>query len=293
MTTVELLDRLEGVKRQGRGWVARCPAHEDAHASLSIADAGDNLLVKCHAGCEFAAIMAAIPAPEKPMRIMDALYAYHDADGTHLYDVLRFRPKDFRHRAADGTWSMTGVKRVPYRLPDLVASKRGVVIVEGEKDVDRLASLGIVATTNPGGAGKWRPEFAEYLRGRRVVIVPDNDDPGRAHADDVARSLEDIADVRLLELPVPPKGDLSDWLDGGGTVELLREMLRDADPYPFAAERDVPSGNERNGPFRTGREVAGEAPPEWEYIARPWVAAGMLTTDRLEFADRRPMTSCR
>ena len=111
MTTAELLERVEGVKRQGAGWVARCPAHEDRHASLSIADAGDNVVLRCHAGCDFAAVMAALSSvgttvPSQTERIVDATYAYHDADGTHLYDVVRIRPKDFASvpRMAPGAW---------------------------------------------------------------------------------------------------------------------------------------------------------------------------------------------
>lgn len=80
-----------------------------------------------------------------------------------------------------------------------------------------------MATTNAGGAGKWRDEYGEYLRGRSVVVLPDNDEPGREHAAKVARSLQGVAaGVRVLELPnLPPKGDVSDWLDAGGLVDEL------------------------------------------------------------------------
>jgi putative DNA primase/helicase len=165
MTTAELIERLEGVKRQAGGWVAICPAHDDRHASLSIKEAGDDLLIKCHAGCAFDAILGAVPVPPRAERVVEATYHYRDADGTHLFDVIRYRPKDFRQRRADGAWALEGIRRVPYRLPELLTSKKGVVVVEGERDVDRLAALGIIATCNPGGAGKWRREYAEYLRG--------------------------------------------------------------------------------------------------------------------------------
>nr|MDQ3820087.1 AAA family ATPase [Acidobacteriota bacterium] len=105
-----------------------------------------------------------------------------------------------------------------------------VFIVEGEKDCDYLASLGLLATTNAGGAGKWRNEYNEALRDRHVIILPDNDDPGRKHAQTVASSLYGIAkSVRILELPdLPPKGDVSDWLDGGRTLEQLKTLANDA-----------------------------------------------------------------
>jgi len=105
-----------------------------------------------------------------------------------------------------------------------------VYLVEGEKDADRLASLGLVATCNAGGAGKWRKEHSEFLRGRHVVVLPDNDDAGREHARKAVKALRGIAtDVRVVELPdLPEKGDVSDWLDAGGSVAALEDMLKEA-----------------------------------------------------------------
>ncbi len=117
---------------------------------------------------------------------------------------------------------------MPYRLPELIAAPADAVVYipEGERDVDALASLGLIATCNPGGAGKWLAAFGRYLAGRSVAIVPDNDEPGRAHAEQVRASLATVAaSVRLLELPgLPDKGDVSDWLAAGGTVEQLAEL---------------------------------------------------------------------
>src|SRR5206468_4050366 len=91
-----------------------------------------------------------------------------------------------------------------------------VFVAEGEKDVDRLWAEGLIATTNVGGAGRWRDEDAELLRGRNVAVIADNDDVGREHAAKVATSLHGrAATVRVLELPVGPKGDVSDFLDAG------------------------------------------------------------------------------
>ena len=93
-----------------------------------------------------------------------------------------------------------------------------------------------MATTNAGGDGKWHDEYSEYLRDRRTVIVPDNDDPGREHAAKVARSLRGVAaSVRVLELPnLPPKGDVSDWLDAGGRVDELLVLAESASEAPAA-----------------------------------------------------------
>lgn len=105
-----------------------------------------------------------------------------------------------------------------------------VYLVEGEKDADRLSSLGLVATCNAGGAGKWRKEHSDFLRSRDVVILPDNDDAGHEHAKKAAKALRGIAShVRVVELPdLPEKGDVSDWLDAGGSVEALQDMLKEA-----------------------------------------------------------------
>jgi len=151
-------------------------------------------------------------------------YSYTDAAGKLMFQVVRYDPKDFRHRQPDGNggwlWNMEGVPRFLYRLPELVAADPAawVFICEGEKDVDALAALGLVATCNPGGAGNWkRLADDSVLHGRRVCILADKDAPGRAHGQDVAQWLHGkAADVRIMELPdvggVKVK-DASDWIN--------------------------------------------------------------------------------
>ena len=229
MTPVErLLAKLSDHKQAGDGWSARCPGHDDRRASLSIGEGEDGrALVHCHAGCKPNAICAAIgltvldlmptadklPMASKPKgkpRIV-AQYDYRDEAGNVLFQVVRFEPKDFRQRRPDGkggwTWSVKGVRVVPYRLPELLAEPaRPVVVAEGEKDCDNLARIGILATCNSGGAGKWTAEHAEYLRGRHVIVLADNDEAGRNHAQQVAQSLHGIAaSVRIVELPGLPQ----------------------------------------------------------------------------------------
>jgi hypothetical protein len=121
---------------------------------------------------------------------------------------------------------------VVYRLPELVGAdlSKVVYIPEGEKDVDRLISLGLVATCNPGGVGKWKAEYSNPLRDRLVAIFPDNDEVGQEHALTVVRSLFGITKaLKIINLPdLPPKGDISDWLDAGGTHEQLIELVKTA-----------------------------------------------------------------
>jgi putative DNA primase/helicase len=183
-----------------------------------------------------------------------ATYPYRDAGGRLLYEVVRRRPKSFACRRPDGAggwvWNLDGSERVLYRLPELVAAVRDgltVFVVEGEKDVDALARLGLAATTNVGGAGKWRAEYAGALRGARVVVIPDEDQAGRAHAETVLQALSGVAaEVRLLALPeLPPKGDVSDWIAaevaaGRDAAGLGQELMRLAtrvvpSPAPAAA----------------------------------------------------------
>ena len=179
-----------------------------------------------------------------------ATYNYVDVQGKLLYQVVRFEPKDFRQRRPKdgGGWEYTvkGTRLVPYRLPDLLAapSSCAVFVVEGEKDADRAASMGIVATTCAMGAGKWRPEYNEHFRGRSVCIVPDNDKPGREHANQVAQLLCGMAgSIKVVELPgVPEKGDLSDWLDQGGTKDKLAERVKAAQEWwPSPGDKQPPA----------------------------------------------------
>ncbi|HUT62166.1 MAG TPA: AAA family ATPase [Phycisphaerae bacterium] len=164
---------------------------------------------------------------EQPSQVWD----YRDEDGKLLFQVCRFSGKKFSQRNAEGEWNLKGVRRILYRLPEIIARpEETVFVVEGEKDVDRLLSLGLLATTNAGGAGKWRDEYSEALAGRQVIILPDNDEPGRKHGESVRVALSGKAkEVWILDLPgVPDKGDVTDWLDGGHTQQDLEELVASA-----------------------------------------------------------------
>ncbi|OYW12673.1 MAG: hypothetical protein B7Z55_18115, partial [Planctomycetales bacterium 12-60-4] len=212
-----------------------------------------------------------------------AAYQYRDERGELLFEVCRLDPKDFRQRkpGADGgwTWSTKGVRRVLYHLPELLAQPSPkVYITEGEKDVDRLRTIGLVATCNAGGAGKWKfePSDLEPLRGREIVILPDNDEPGRNHAQDVARSLAGIAnEVRIVALPgLPAKGDVSDWLDAGGTPEQLHQLSDAAEIFTPGQADESPTHDE------TPRDFAPiEADDDPHRLARLFVATKYRSGD--------------
>jgi len=205
-------------KRDGDHW--QCPAHEDGKPSLSVTEGDDGrALIHCHAECPPEDVLAALGLSmrdlfdddDRPTQARSALaeYDYTDESGELLFQVVRFAPKDFRQRRPDATaadgwaWSIKDVRRVLYRLPaviEAVREGRVVWVVEGEKDVHALESAGEVATCNAGGAGKWRDEYAEVLRGAEVVIVADKDEPGRKHAENVRASITGVAaSVRVVE----------------------------------------------------------------------------------------------
>ena len=236
MNALEILSHFEQVRRVGDEWSARCPAHEDRKPSLSIREEGGKILLHCHAGCSVESVLEA--AALRMVDLFDdsleahiaATYAYCDEGGTLLFEVVRYEPKGFKQRRPDGNggwnWNLNGVRRVPYRLPEVLKAK-SVLVVEGEKDCETAHRVGIVATCNAGGAGKWRAEYSECLRGKRVAIISDADEPGRKHAQEVAASLfGKVESLKVLELPGVK--DLSEWIEGGGTRGVLVEFIREA-----------------------------------------------------------------
>jgi Protein of unknown function (DUF3631) len=170
-----------------------------------------------------------------------AVYIYKNRRGEPIYCVSRWGPlKTFTQHPYDpttgkystGKGAMKGVRLVPYRLNEWIDEDGPVLIAEGEKHCDKLFELGHLATCNPGGAGKFSRGFVQYFADRDVVILPDNDDAGRDHARKVAEIVGPVAaSVRILELPdLPPKGDIINWLDAGGTAEQLTVLLGAAAP---------------------------------------------------------------
>ena len=222
--------------------ITHCPTHDDEHPSLSIKDlTSGEVLLHCFAGCPPKAVIAALerkglwPSTHEAKKI-EAIYDYKDADGHLLFQTVRFVPKDFAQRRPDGAggfiWNLRGIQPVLYRLPQtLAAAKAGnpVFVVEGEKDVDSLFKLGLTATCNPLGAGKWNAAYSESLSGAHIIIIPDKDSPGKAHADQVARSLcGKAASIKTVELPGDRVKDVSDWLALGGSREGLERLVAGA-----------------------------------------------------------------
>lgn len=248
----------------GRVW-SFCPCHPDGskhgRRSLSLHPIFG---LDCFAGCAFGDIVKALrtrngvhPAHASPTATYQrngngnrrpartggrvvASWVYRDEEGQPLFRVVRKQwpdgSKAFLQQHPDGSggwrWKRGGARYVLYRLPQLIAADpvEPAFVVEGEKCADALSGLGLVATTNPGGAGKWRDEYTAALRGRQVVILPDNDPPGAQHAEAVSKALAGVASkVVIVTLPgLPPKGDVIDYLANGGSREALLKPISEA-----------------------------------------------------------------
>jgi len=232
LVCARLLDRTGSTGRNG-SWP--CPAHDDSTPSLSVSRGKDGVVLHCHAGCRTADVLASLGLdvtdlfdnPRANGADITATYDYVDETDQLLFQVVRKPGKEFRQRRPDGAggwvWKLGDTRRVLYRLPEVLAGIEAgstVFVVEGEKDADRLAIDGYVATTNPHGAGKWRPSYNATLAGANVVIVADRDTTGRAHARHIAEELDGVAaSVRVAEAATGK--DVSDHLAAGLGVEAL------------------------------------------------------------------------
>lgn len=262
----DILLSVRGLKESGKpdSWYGYCPVHQPLETKkrslgISIGKKG-NLVFRCCSshGCSAEEIIRALgfrmrdafadQSFGKPCGEFVCSYPYRDEGGRLLYEVVRFaNPKDFRQRQPNPTydksrplsesnkkylWHLQGVRRVLYRLPELLRELRRscepVVIAEGEKDVDRLWRIRVMATTAPGGACKFQgveDHARELLRGRNVIVLADDDPfndrlgcrPGPRHAYDVAARLNGhvkaIKVVRFFN--DGQKKDVSDFLAGG------------------------------------------------------------------------------
>jgi len=222
MNAAEIARNLHG-RESGGGWMARCPAHDDKDPSLSLRDANGKVLAHCHAGCDQQTVIQALKAlglwPEREQqRVIAATYDYTDGAGQMLYQVVRTEPKGFYQRRPDGPdgWiNKKSNRQVLYHLPEVLQSPI-VFVVEGEKDVEKLREHGFAATTNAGGArAPWLPDYTEALRGREVILIPDNDAPGWRRVSIIAKALlGSAARIRVFDLPTNTK-DISDWFAAG------------------------------------------------------------------------------
>jgi hypothetical protein len=291
-----VLSKLDGVTKRGGYWMAKCPVHDDGTASLKIMRGTKQpVILDCKAGCQTKDVRAAlkltiadISAPKEqrgewtPRGDAIAVYDYVDEHGALLSQVCRTAEKQFPQRRPDArrksgwAWTTEGVRRVLYRLPkviEAVAAAEFVYVVEGEKDVHALEAAGVTATCNPGGAGTWRPQFAEVLRGAIVTVITDKDEPGFRHAREVAASLKGVA--RSVEILQAAEGkDAADHLAAGLTVGEFQPVTPETDTsdsgergvsevsWPLTSDNDTSDGSDgvlyemRDGAWLDGQHFA-------------------------------------
>ena len=257
--------RVPHLRQRGAEWRGPCPIHRGKDDNFAVEAATGQWY--CHSQCGRGGSLIDLEmelsgadfqhATAELDRIVGRIstnprivntYDYQDAEGALLFQVVRYEPKDFRQRRPDGRggwlWKTKGVRQVLYRLPQLQDADN-VLVVEGEKDVQSLERLGFTATCNPGGADKWRPGFSKSLKGKRVVILPDNDRPGQEHARQVAEGVLPYArEVRIVT--VSTGKDATDWINGGATREVIEAAIAAA---PVVQTSDV--GRSGNSASRT------------------------------------------
>ena len=258
----DFLGRFEGVKGGNNQWQARCPCrNDDENPSLAIAYKDERILVNCFRGasacsaqeiCKEVGVSIGDLMPDKPkeQRLSKvAEYDYYDEAGELLFQKVRYIDQDGRktfrqRRPVDGgqwEYSLGDTPKVLYNLPAVraaVAEKKSIYVVEGEKDADVLISLGLVATTMPGGAGKWLDIHTMALAGGTIDIVADNDEVGHEHGVDVFRKLSEAGcDVALWRCPT--KKDVFDHLAAGLKLDELVPL--DPDGLTELVSVEVPS----------------------------------------------------
>lgn len=180
---------------------------------------------------------ASVGKPKAVTAQQDQTYVYTDTAGNPIYRARRYYSQGSRkfaqERFKDGQWAtgVKGIEPLPYNLKHLADNPDAtVVIVEGEKDADNLMAAGILSTCNSGGAGAWKPCLNQYLKGRDIIVLPDNDNPGRDHAQKVVLEVAEVAKtLRILDIAnhwpdAPAKADVSDFMAAGGDVQNLMAL---------------------------------------------------------------------
>lgn len=293
-----VIERLEAVKARGRGYIARCPAHNDGRPSLKIDIADDDrVLLHCYAGCSTQSVVEAIDlklsdlfvpsAKPGPRLLTDSsriIYDYQNADGSLAFQVIRDPGKQFRQRWPDGhggwIYNLDDLEPPLHHLPELNAEPtRWAALTEGEKDSDRLRSIGLLATTAPRGAAyPWRESFTRTLLGHPVVIFVDNDQPGRKCALERARILYAAGiKVKVILLPdLPDKGDVSDWLDAGNDKAALIRVMTDTPLWTPDLEEPAPEPMERPQSRAVVLSMDSVKPKAIDWFWERWLARGKL-----------------
>lgn len=261
MRIEEIISRFQGVRSlNDRSYQCRCPCHNDREASLTVTQAGDKLLLHCHAGCDTRDIlqnigltMADINGEKQESswkeklegfmhKKIEAVYEYTNEKGVYLYSKIRFEGKVIRYGVLDKKedffhMNVKGIEKTLYQLPKLLSSiKNGypVYFVEGEKDVHTLQAIGLTATTC-GGVSDWKKEFAPYFKGAKVIVLPDYDEPGERLCQQVLRDIKQYAYyTKTVTTSRTEKGDVTDYIQKEGHTKEELQALVQGSRYEYA-----------------------------------------------------------
>lgn len=294
-----------GSRQIGSDWT--CPHHKNGtekSPSLSVTEGAKGVIMNCHAGCKVEEVVASIGLKmsdlfdeplQKEKTVVTDTYVYRDENGDVLFEVLRkvsesSGKKTFsQRRRVDGKWvyKLADVRRVLYHLPELRAAVAGgaseVWIPEGEKDVHALEARGVVATCNPGGAGKWRDEYVAFLEGvERVVVVRDKDGVGSEHANAVVASItKHLPGTTVAVVEAKEGKDAYDHFSRGfGIDDFLPLSESDVKETPETehvdgdASSDSTSTNPMFAKLLEAHEILDIPPPT--YLIQDFLVAGSL-----------------
>lgn len=260
MTLQEIIGHFKVSRKiSNTSYQCKCPVHSDKQASLTISEERGKILICCHAGCDTKEVLAAVGLtfadinenPEKPAytwrdrlersqdKKIETLYHYKDENGKYLYTKVRFEGKVMRYLTIDEVndrynYGKPKGSETLYNLPDLIKGVREgypVYYVEGEKDVNTLKAMGMIATT-AGSANDWKKEYARFFTGAKVVILTDNDESGMNLKDDIVKDLKHYAhSVKWCITSKAEKGDVTDYIKKEGhTKEELLRIISEVDP---------------------------------------------------------------
>ena len=245
-------------KRYGSQAQCKCPAHNDKQASLSVSMGEKCTLFYCHAGCTLDAILSAAGLEKKDtyyeqsiqtvdwrkyvekreQRKIEAVYNYVSFNGQYAFTKLRFAGKKIMYGRLENERFIYGLPRdtprkslkAVYgdlkRLREAIQADEAIFIPEGEKDVDTLTRKGYIAFTY-GGVNDWQAEFSELVKGADVIILADNDEPGRAVANTILNDIQPVTKSAKIVVPVPdiPKADISDYFQAGHTEQEFEQLI--------------------------------------------------------------------
>ena len=301
MNLKEASTYFDGVTRfNDNSFQCKCPVHNDHTASMTVSKGKKGILIHCHAGCEIKSILEAVGLREsdlfydsnvtkvkqdwkdrlehsKKKKIVE-IYDYVDQGGKYLYSKIRFEKDENGKKEMlygvlnkEKDWFQYGLKgkhKTLYNLPEIreaAAQKRTIYYVEGEKDVETLRELGLIATT-AGSSGDWRRFFSKYFSGVDVVLLPDNDEAGEKLTTRIISDLIGVVNsIKVVKTSERDHGDVTDYFQDGYTIEDFNKLVRETEFIPQNQGKDVDKQTKKKAIPQWIKEKVAELGPEINY----------------------------